>query len=192
MVSSNLETKHKKLYYKALYLKAELEEVDVIFNECSQNFLIEVAKLEGASPRMSLGDAAKNLSKGLGEIFSKDEDDPSLGIFKKLYRKIMLKAHPDKLVSVEDEGTKKLYSDICRKAMSAMENGDWYLLFGAATDLGIVDIEVDDRHIERIEEDCKCIEAKISGRKISLPWVWAHSDEDMKGKYLDQYLKNKA
>jgi len=188
-VDSALINKHNKLYYKAMYLNAELKEVNVIFEQCKKEFLIEASKKKRGPAGASLTKATNRLTKDLGDIFASKNNNPDLSSLKKLYRKIMLKVHPDKLVLVEDESVKNMYSDICSKTMNAMDTESWYLLFGAAIDLGIKDIEISNDHIKMLKDDCEKLESKISEIKKSIPWLWFHSNDKIKEKCLKQYVK---
>jgi hypothetical protein len=172
-----------------MYLNAEFKEVNIIFEQCKKEFLIEVSKSKKQPMNVSLTQAAKHLEEGLDDALKiKENNSDSYGL-KKLYRKIMLKAHPDKLILLKDDATKELYSDICSKTMRAMEDKSWYLLFEAATELGIKDIEINNSHIEMLEDDCKKLESKISKIKRTVPWMWFHFDDKIKEKCLKQYLK---
>jgi hypothetical protein len=188
-VDPTLINKHNKLYYKAMYLNAELKEVNVIFEQCKKEFLIEASKEKRKPASVSLTKATKRLTEDLDDIFAAKNNNPDLSGFKKLYKKIMLKVHPDKLVLVEDDTMKNMYSDICSKTMNAMDTKSWYLLFGAATDLGIKDIEINDDHIKMLKDDCEKLESKISKVKKTVPWLWFHSNDKIKEKCLKQYLK---
>jgi hypothetical protein len=180
---------HNKLFYKAMYLKAELEEVTAIFEECKKKFLDEVSKNERRPTVGSLAKASSHLSKNLKDICLKKNAAISNNL-KKLYRRIMLKAHPDKLITLEDENIKKMYSNICSKAMKAMDEEDWFSLFSAAKDLDIHDVDITDEHIDMLTNDCEKIELQISVIKKSLPWMWFHYDAEVKEKCLKQYFEN--
>jgi len=171
-----------------MYLNAEFEEVNIIFEQCKREFLIEISKEKRRPASVSLVGAARCLEEDLGNIFAVKNNSTDLCGLKKLYRKIMVKVHPDKLIFLEDDDMKNMYTDICSKAMKAMETESWYLLFKAATDLGINDIAVSEDHIKMLEDDCKKLESKISKTKKTLPWIWFHFNDE-KEKCLKQYLK---
>jgi hypothetical protein len=172
-----------------MYLNAELDETNVIFEQCQKEFLIEISKEKRKPVRMSLAKAASNLGEDLGNIFAENNNKPDSYSLKKLYKKIMLKVHPDKLTLLEDDDIKNMYADICSKTMTAMDTKSWYLLFEAATDLGIKDIEIKDEHIKILEDNCKKLESKISEVKKTIPWIWFHYDDEVKEKCLKEYLK---
>ena len=192
-MNSEASSKHEKLFYKAMYLNAELEEVTHTFDKCKADFFKEVSIEKKRPPRTSLKQAAKNLSEEIGDVLDdkvecdKGSDEPE---FKSLYRKIMIKTHPDKLLQIKDEELKAKYSEICVKTMRAMENKSWFLLYGAAKDLGIKEVKLSDRSIAFLEEDCKKMNEKISVIKKSIPWVWFHSEEKIKEVCLKQYYNS--
>jgi hypothetical protein len=188
-VDPKLIHKHSKLYYKAMYLNADLEETNAIFEHCKKEFFAEVSKHKKKPAGISLARATANLEEDLGNIFDEKNNKADSSSLKTLYRKIMFKAHPDKLTLLEDDDIKNMYADICSKAMTAMETESWYLLYEAATELGIKDIEIKDEHIKILEDNCKKLESETSEIKNTIPWIWFHYDDEVKEKCLKEYLK---
>jgi len=187
-VDKNLALKHKKLFRKALYLSAELEEVNDVFEVCKAEFFKEVSETGCKPPSLSLASAVDSLDDNLEDILSEeDSHKPPAEGFKKLYRKIMLKAHPDKLIGIKDDDLRQLYSDVCAKTMKAMEEESWYMLYGAALDIGIKNIELKDEHINFLTEDCSKIDDAVKKIKSSIPWVWFHSNNNIKKMCIEQY-----
>ena len=69
-----------------------------------------------------------------------------------------------------------------------MEDHNWHLLFSAAMDLGIEDIDITDDHINMLQKNSKDIEKKIINTKKTLPWVWFNGNEKIKKACIEQYL----
>lgn len=123
------------------------------------------------------------------EIADDDEDNKS-GVIKKLYRKIASMTHPDKLIasglSPGEVGRKE---EIFIKAKEAYERENWYSLYSIASDLGITPADIEDKHIEWIEDDIRLTMGRISRIGQLFTWVWYVSDEEQKKQIMDQYLK---
>jgi hypothetical protein len=123
------------------------------------------------------------------EIEETDVDDKQ-GIIKKLYRKIASETHPDKLVASgfsQAEVSRK--ESIFKKAKEAYERNNWYTLYSVAVDLGIDVGEIDEKHIDWIEEDIKLTMGRISKMGQLFVWVWYTSDDKGKERVMDQYFK---
>jgi len=96
---------------------------------------------------------------------------------RKLFHDIADLCHPDKteargLSAHEIQKLEKVF----KEAQSAYKDGNWYLLYVIALDLGI---DVDDptgKHIEWVEEDIKHTLEKISQIGTLVVWVWFNGD----------------
>ena len=192
----SIEKKHKKLFFKARYLSAELEEMEEKFEECKILFLDEISKedMDAARAKDPLKKCVAELDKDLDSIFDekiieniKNNLPPS---FKKLYKKIMIKVHPDKMLFLNDDDQKNQYKTICTKANFAVNEGNWYMMVEAAMELGISIPDVSNEHIEWLRKDCDKLNEKIKDIKGTLPWVWFHSDGRVKNLCIKQYVDN--
>jgi hypothetical protein len=135
------------------------------------------------------GETGEEFYTNPDEIEEADIDDKQ-GIIKKLYRKIASETHPDKLVASgfsEGEVTRK--ESIFKKAKEAYERDNWYTLYSVAVDLGIEVGEIDEKHIDWIEEDIKLTMGRISQMGQLFMWVWYTSDDEGKERVMDQYFK---
>lgn len=101
-------------------------------------------------------------------------DDP---VCKKLFRKIAVLVHPDKLLNVDEEERARL-TDMYRQAATANKTGDRSALIEIATSLDIV-IDIDpDLQIAAMSERIAAIEKSIEDARQSLSYVWAKSKDD--------------
>jgi hypothetical protein len=117
-------------------------------------------------------------------------DDDKSGVIKKLYRKIASETHPDKLVASgfsQREVERK--EQIFMKAKEAYERENWYMIYSIAIDLGISPGDIDEKHINWIEEDVKLTMGRISRIGQLFVWVWYTSPDEQKEKVMDQYFK---
>jgi hypothetical protein len=117
-------------------------------------------------------------------------DDDKSSVIKKLYRKIASETHPDKLVASgfsQREVERK--EQIFMKAKEAYERENWYMIYSIAIDLGISPGDIDEKHIDWIEEDVKLTMGRISRIGQLFVWVWYTSPDEQKEKVMDQYFK---
>ena len=135
------------------------------------------------------GETSEEFYLNPDEIEETDTDDKK-GIIKKLYRKIASETHPDKLIASgfsRGEVTRK--ESIFKKAKEAYERDNWYTLYSVAVDLGIEVGEIDEKHIDWIEEDIKLTMGRISQMSQLFAWVWYVSDDEGKERIMNQYFK---
>lgn len=176
---------HNILFYKAKSLNAELEAITNICDSFKHDFMKEVHTHRGErKPPLCVNPNV--IKESLDEVFESKVDQ---SLFKPLYRKIMLIAHPDKLITLDDERAVEFYSRVCSKARIAMDEASWYGLYDAALDLGVNNIDIKNEHINLIKEECKKIQEKIKGIKNSVAWIWFHADNEEKDKYIKYYVK---
>ena len=138
----------------------------------------------------------KNLLKDLSSDSSSDRDKiceisknnihPDL---KKIYRKIMLKIHPDKTSSIEDEDLKNKYSKLCSAAINAANESNWYMITDVAIELGIEISDISESHISGLTKSCSEYEKEIKNIKSTYPWIWANSNLERRKKIMALYVE---
>ena len=124
-MTNKLSSKHKKLFLKTEYLNEELKEVTSLFEEYKKEFIKNISEYKAKNKKSEIYNISKSLKDNLKDIAEEDSCEDKVAeqqspAMKSLYRKIMLKVHPDKLQGVEDSCVKNFYSKICSKAM-----GQW-------------------------------------------------------------------
>lgn len=108
-----------------------------------------------------------------------DVENADLSVeLKKIYRKIVVDTHPDKLINAqisEKERAKKNEAYI--KATAAFEKKDEDVLIEVAVDLEL-EIDLPDEQIAKsLRSRGKKLEEQITKIKSSPEWYWAHADE---------------
>jgi hypothetical protein len=105
---------------------------------------------------------------------------------KKLYKKIVRKTHPDKLINLsKQEKLKK--EKLFKIAKEAIENDDYYTLFNVAKKLDIFDIKITEKHVESFKSKIVNLELEINKIKNSIAWQWYTSDEETKKTIFEKY-----
>ena len=108
---------------------------------------------------------------------------------KKLFRKIAEKTHPDKLIgagysAVEVERSEKIF----KRAKSALDNDNWFVLYGIALDLEIEVEKESELHLEWIEVDIANTLRKIKDLTNLTAWHWYIGDEPSKNDAIKYYF----
>ena len=98
--------------------------------------------------------------------------------------------HPDKLIaSGLSPGELGRKEKMFLRAKEAYERENWYSLYAIASDLEITLDDIEDRHIEWIEDDIRLAMGRISRIGQLFTWVWYVSDEEQREQIIEQYLK---
>ena len=97
---------------------------------------------------------------------------------RKLYKKIALQTHPDKLEKLDiDEDEKFKREKIFKDAASCLKNKQYELLLDFADDLDI-EIEIADKHcLEIIEKAIQRLSENMETHQKLVPWVWGELNE---------------
>ena len=99
----------------------------------------------------------------------KKDIDPEV---KSIFRKIALKIHPDKLVSLPDGYEKDKKQELYSKAMQAMENNDLIILADIAIEIGIDPPEIDEDRLKKTEEKINAIKKELKHIESTIVWQW--------------------
>ena len=134
-------------------------------------------------------DSLKALSSNKSDSNKKIEDEDSINFedkdFKKIFRKLAVKCHPDKLLNNMSEREaiflKECYSNINK----ANDTYDWGLLLKVALDLEVDIPDLSSENIDNINKNIEDIKNKISRYENSMAYKWyTLSDPEIKKGYL--------
>lgn len=122
---------------------------------------------------------------------NEDEEEPSINHgdskFKKLFRKAVIKCHPDKYTSEEYTEKMKVSYEMLSEANDTY---DWGLLLKACLDLDVEVKELGPKEIENITEKTNDLKKSIQKYENSMAYSWYNiSDETQKEKYLAECAK---
>jgi hypothetical protein len=174
-----LKLKQKKLTSKVSYLRSELEETSLIFQDCLVNFQKEFGSY--------LEDYSSVKDNPIKTELEFDIPDRQVKI---LFKRIAGKTHPDKLIHKdisEKEFNKRV--TLYKRANNAVKQKDWAKLKDIATslDIDLTYDEIDD--ILYLEETTKSLAEKIKELMSTYAWAWAHVPEQNKELLRKQILK---
>jgi len=179
-----IELQFKKLVLKLKYLNAEHDEKNLDFDDFKQQFN---EALSEEFQKMSSGDVDFFQTFVQGKMkkqVQKAEKKPSYHpvMLKKLFRKIVMKTHPDK------DGPKG-YVDLYIRAKNAYAYNSWFELIDIATTLGIEVPDPTNKQIKWLESESKRMEKKLKTIEGTVAWIWATSPEEKKGPFMKSFLE---
>ena len=174
-----LKLKQKKLTSKVSYLRSELEETTLIFQDCLVNFQKEFGSY--------LKDYSSDKDNPIKTELEFDIPDRQVNI---LFRRIAGKTHPDKLIHKdisEKEFNKRV--TLYKRANNAVKQKDWAKLKDIAItlDIDLTYDEIDD--ILYLEETTKSLAEKVKELMSTYAWAWAHVQEQNRELLRQQILK---
>ena len=164
---------------KVSYLRSELEETTLIFQDCLVNFQKEFGSY--------LKDYSSDKDNPIKTELEFDIPDRQVNI---LFRRIAGKTHPDKLIHKdisEKEFNKRV--TLYKRANNAVKQKDWAKLKDIAItlDIDLTYDEIDD--ILYLEETTKSLAEKVKELMSTYAWAWAHVQEQNRELLRQQILK---
>lgn len=202
----NPEKKWKGLLHKVGYLRMELEERKEKISKFESEIgdkLHEIAPDLAAppppppDPEGASGVAGENEQSESEAGEGSDQEDPqdatrvdqpeshSVEAFKKLWKQIALKTHPDR--NGGDPELSKAYAT----ALEAWNNGEVETLIDVATDLNIKVQDPTPEMIEALELRASKMEEEIRKHESNMLWAWGHADHDKQSLIVDELLRYK-
>ena len=179
-----LELQRKKLQRQILYLRSELEETQMIFQECLGDFDSEFGKYF----KDNINKKNKNESMDPVE-FDIPEKDVNI-----VFRMIAQKTHPDKLVKEDTSSSSyKAKVEMYKEAQRSVKNKDWSRVVEIAMELDIDVSDVKNDDSDYLNESIKALTSKIKELQNTYAWLWYHADnkENIKQMILQSLGLNK-
>jgi len=184
--------KLKKIQFKRLLKSYEssLEDLEYL-KEMSSEINSEFSSALAAKKRQDLFESKK--VEEMAEKSNEPEEMESAArdpLFKKLFRKIVVQCHPDRMsddLSIKQKAERLEFYDLANKAN---DEDNMALLIVVAIKLEIELGEEYMEHIEKIEEENKRIEKEIENIQGSVAWKWYHTEEEKRDSILDNYIKH--
>jgi hypothetical protein len=97
--------------------------------------------------------------------------------FKKVFRKIVIKCHPDKIKEASEKEAEFL-KECYENATAANNNYDWGLLLRVAGQLDIEDIELSHEQIQTIRKRNEDLQKEINKYENSMAYQWYTKDDE--------------
>ena len=171
----------KRLIRKYEYLLEDWEEVDDINKTANMEMSSELHK--HMPPDIKPSDFESEWDE------DKEQESPERdAVLKKLFRKIVVKCHPDRMPSDLSEVRTLELIDLYEKAVEAHSDQNWALMVIVAIKLEVDLPEEAEEKISEIEKNVEDLENKISSATASIAWQWYHSEEEAREKLINNYL----
>ena len=172
----------KRLIRRYEFLLEDWEEVDEIWKEANMGMSAELNKHR--PPDIKPSDFES-------EWDDEEEKERPAGdaVLKKLFRKIVVKCHPDRMPSDLSEVRTLELIDLYEKAVEAHRDQNWALMVIVAIKLEIDLPEEAEDNVSKIQKEVENLETKIEEATTSVPWTWYHSEDDLREKIVENYLK---
>lgn len=183
--------KLKKIQFKRLLTKYEsaLEDLEYL-QEMASEINSEFSSALAAKKRQDLFESKEVEQMAEEKEPEEKESGARDPLFKKLFRKIVVKCHPDRMdpdLSLKEQANRLEFYEM---ANQANDDDNMALLIVVAIKL---ELELGDEyydHINKIEEEAKEIEKQIQNIQGSIAWNWYHTEEDKRDAILDNYIKH--
>lgn len=184
MASHDKARSLRKLSLKLQYLGEENQEVKDDFD--AGKWEISIAVFEAfsrAGRKIDTGSVKQSEPADVVEQVAQEDNVPEDAVCKKLFRKIAVKAHPDKLINFDDE-ERAFLEDLYLKAVVASRESNRAALIEIAS---LLDIEIDidpDLQIAALTEGISSLEKSIDTTKSLLPYIWSQNRGDLHNRSL--------
>ena len=172
---------------KVSELKSILAKIPDDLNESDVALNIAECKLN-----KHLGSVSIEHIYGITDSFDNKEikDKKEQKEVKKVYRKIVSKTHPDKLIPLPNNTIKKKLIKQYKEAVNKYRDNDMVGLFDIADELDIKLPEIDESFIIKMENEIKSLKDRIKRYKDSNAWVWYHATGEKAEEILKQIISN--
>ena len=179
-----LTKSYKTLIHRALYLNFKYEELEEIYDGARDLYYTEFDKYKKKNE--IIGETIDD-SVHFGESEKINDDIEMTESFKKFYRRITQRTHPDKIehLSVTKKRKKEL-NEMYISATHAFKEGDVVKLLEIGSDLFIEQPNPSKKDIKLLEEYCTHKVKEINNLENSVVLSWYDATEDMK---LDIFKK---
>ena len=184
---NNLLLKVKYLYAKIDYQQEVFQQAKLDFEEYAKKFCEENG-IEIQDPEMDNETTDVDIRRDDIDFNIEDVETQSDHI-KKLFRKIAIMTHPDKLTKLDDYERERK-TELFLKAREAAEAGKWFALVDTANALGIKTPEPDEEQLGLLENESENVDKEIKNIESSYAWIMYNLETDEQRKLLmTTYLK---
>jgi len=190
----DVKRKFKILSAEVKFLKKDLEITEGIIHDALPEFnnhVLTKLKLRGSLPETDT-ELDKRTTEDHQVVTPPSYSDSSYeerdNDQKKLFKKIALESHPDRLNN-KSQFEKKFKQDLFDKAHKAMQEDDYFSLTEIAEKLDIEIPGPHKKHVDNLEVTRKRLKQEISKLKKTYIWTWYFEEnEESKEKIIEKYL----
>jgi hypothetical protein len=191
MVNGAQKIIFKRLVKEYEFLVEDLKDIEVANSEIKDSFMKSLSDIdkEGVLETEQMDSMANDWAKSIKLDQELEKELNKHPDFKSLFRKVVIKCHPDKLDNTISDAKSKEYKEIYEDAIVANETEDWAKLIMVAMKLG-VDIPTSAYdQIEAIEKSINKLKQKQHNIINSVAWNgYKSNDSTSKSDILKQHL----
>ena len=191
MVNGAQKIIFKRLVKEYEFLVEDLKDIEVANSEIKDSFMKSLSDIdkEGVLETEQMDSMANDWAKSIKLDQELEKELNKHPDFKSLFRKVVIKCHPDKLDNTISDAKSKEYKEIYEDAIVANETEDWAKLIMVAMKLGVYIPTSAYYQIEAIEKSINKLKQKQHNIINSVAWNWYKSnDSTLKSDILKQHL----
>ena len=180
-----MSTNATKLIFKRLvreyeFLIEDLKDIESANSEIKDSFMKELSNIDddGVLETEHIESMASDWAKHNKSIEDSEKESNKHPDFKSLFRKVVVKCHPDKLGNDLLLTEIEIYKEIYEQSVDANETEDWAKLIRCAIKLEINIPESAYDQISSIESSINKLKERQNNMVNSTAWVWYKTDKD--------------
>lgn len=181
----------KRLVREYEFLVEDLKDIEAANSEIKDSFMKSLSDIDetGILETEQMDNAADEWARSIKDLEELEKESNKHPDFKSLFRKVVIKCHPDKLSTDLTESEFNEYKNIYEDVVDANETEDWAKLIRCAIKLKIELPESAYNQIESIENSINKLKEKQNNILSSVAWRWYQTnDGDTKSDILKQHL----
>ena len=182
----------KRLVREYEFLLEDLEDIEAANTEIKNKFMESLSEIDEDKILQTeeIDSMASEWAKSNKESEELEKEVNKHPDFKNLFRKVVVKCHPDKLSSDIDQSTLDKYIKIYEDSVDANETEDWAKLIRCAIKLELEIPESAYEHITSIEKSIDKLKEKQNNILNSTAWQWYKTTDNVsKTDILKQHLE---
>ena len=191
-----MSTNTNKIIFKRLvreyeFLIEDLKDIEAANSEIKDSFIKSLSDIDetGILETEQMDSMANDWARSVKDLEDEERESNKHPDFKSLFRKVVIRCHPDKLPNDLTEVKSNEYKDIYEDSVDANETEDWAKLIRCAIKLEIELPESAYDQIESIENSINKLKEKQNNILSSTEWTWYKTnDSDTKLDILKQHL----
>lgn len=167
------ELRYKKTRQQLRYVQLELEETQMVYEDCVDKFNIEFKEelmdsRDSEDPITDIDDSHLKIDSTIDKKILND-----------IYKKIAVKVHPDK-----QNGDEEQFKELNR----ANKNNDYGTMLEMAEELGIGIKDNEESYLNNTKQ-IRAIIKSITDMQTTLAWQWVHTEKNQKDAYRTYILE---
>ena len=179
MVNGAQKIIFKRLVREYEFLVEDLKDIEAANSEIKDSFMKSLSDIdkEGILETEQMDSMANDWAKSIKLDQELEKESNKHPDFKSLFRKVVIKCHPDKLDNTISDTEAKEYKEIYEDAIVANETEDWAKIIMVAMKLGVEIPTSAYDQIEAIEKSINKLKQKQHNIINSVAWTWYKSND---------------